>query len=338
MMKTFSKFPFCCTALALAVALPTLAQIPTAPPAVPPSGAPAGVFPSPPGGGIAVPAPLAAIPSLTNLPGLDTANTNVMDASEGPEAILNAIFGRLNEAGQTNQPGDETTADTNAATGDGFLRPGRPGSRSEVDGRQSRRSRFSRPDAQRSGAAGDVAGGSAAAAGTNAPSRLDYAYYRLITERNIFNPNRRPYRPTQPREAPPIRPNTDYVSLVGVMRYDDGDFAFFTGNLSKYEKTAKVAETIANCKVAAINVGSNSVKIDAGTNRLELQVGMSMRVDEEGVWHVSRTPAMFSSYNSTPNPGSDSVAPSTAAAPGGSAPSADDNDVIKRLMERRNQQ
>jgi len=29
-----------------------------------------------------------------------------------------------------------------------------------------------------------------AAAETNAPSRLDYTFFRIIAERNIFNPNR----------------------------------------------------------------------------------------------------------------------------------------------------
>ena len=269
---------------------------------------------------------------LTNLP--DTGGlTNGMENAEGPEGVLNAIFGQVNDPSQTNQPsGDDATADTNAPASDAFLPPGKVGSRSEYDGRQSRQRRFGRPDAQRSASATD-SGAPATGLGTN---RGDYAFYRLIVDRNIFNPNRRPQQPFTRRDPTPVVRTTDYISLVGVMSYEEGDFAFFTGNLSRYEKSAKVDDVIATYRVVAINVNSNTVRLEGGTNRMELQVGMTMRRDEDGVWHASRTPALFASYNSTPAPGSDSSAPRGPS--GGAAASADDNEVIKRLMQRREQQ
>ena len=276
---------------------------------------------------------------MTNLPP-DGAGTNGMENADGPEGVLNAMFGQVNDPSQTNPPtGDDAQSDTNAPGSDGLQAPGRPGSRSEYDGRQSRQRRFGRPDAQRSTSATD-AGALAAVSGTNAPSKTDYAYFRMIVDRNIFNPNRRPFRPGPIRDTAPIRPSSDYVSLVGIMSYREGDFAFFTGNLSRYEKSAQLGDVIATYKIVGINVSSNSVQLEGGTNRMELQVGMSMRRDEEGLWHASRTAAMFAAYNSTPAPGSDSTTRPGAAVGGtaSSAASADDNEVIKRLMQRREQQ
>jgi len=124
------------------------------------------------------------------------------------------------------------------------------------------------------------------------------------------------------------------------MSYDSGQYAFFGGSQSRYEKSAQVSDVIADCRVSSINVLSNSVTLERGTNHLELRVGMQMRKDEEGHWQVSRGPALFASYSATPNPGGESATPAggSASASASGASATEDNDVIKRLMQRREQQ
>ena len=117
------------------------------------------------------------------------------------------------------------------------------------------------------------------------------------------------------------------------MSYEKGEFAFFSGNSSSYEKAAKVADSIADYKVAEINSVSNIVKLVAGTNRLEMRVGMSLKRFDEGEWSLSSAPATY-----TPPTDSASSSDSSSSAQSGASASADDNEVIKRMMQRREQQ
>ncbi len=125
-------------------------------------------------------------------------------------------------------------------------------------------------------------------ASTSSAPRLDIASFRLIWERNIFDPNRSsrtPYvRPV--RNEPRRTSRTDSFSLVGTMTYEAGRYAFFDGNSAFYRKVAKPSDTIAGYKVA--EVGPNSVKLTASDGKeVVLPVGMQMRRFDEGAWSVA---------------------------------------------------
>lgn len=227
-----------------------------------------------------------------------------------------------------------------------------------------------------------------APAQTNAPlQRANYAEFRLIPDRNIFNPRRtRGYSPraseTRRRTA-----RIDYFTLVGTMRYDQGPFAFFDGT---YRKSVQPGDTIADYKVTEI--APSYVKLASGTNQETLAVGQQMRREDEGPWHTatptessSRSYASSSSSSSSssgfrrtptaafqPNrsatepspepepgaPGSEGssvlmIDPNTGAIVGGEPPPPDsatatnapsasgaagDNEVLRRLMQRREQE
>src|ERR1041385_6179537 len=67
---------------------------------------------------------------------------------------------------------------------------------------------------------------------SNSPSRLHFSSFRIITERNIFNPRRSArYVPTERTRRPSTR--TDSFALVGTMSYEKGFFAFFDGSSSE---------------------------------------------------------------------------------------------------------
>lgn len=191
---------------------------------------------------------------------------------------------------------------------------------SNRDGR-SRRSRRQRQGTT-TGAGGSVTSAAlGSAASTNGANTLDYVAFKTVADRNIFNPNRQPSRPGAPRPKPKL---IETFSLVGIMSYEKGTFAFFDGSSADYRKALKTNDSIAGYQLAAID--GASVKLALQTNTLELRVGAQMRREDEGVWlQLSQAEPIPASATST-----------TAASD--PAVSGAESDVLKKLMQRREQE
>ena len=170
---------------------------------------------------------------------------------------------------------------------------------------------------------------SSAAAGTNTgPVSLDYAAFKVIVDKNIFDPNRLPHRPGV---ASVRRPRSvDSLTLVGTMTYEKGTFAFFDGTSSDYKKALKLTDTIAGYKLTTI--APNGVKLASGTNEVDLGVGAQLRREEDGPWLLG---GKGGSYSDTPTSTSATAAAPAATAESDAAPSGPESDVLKKLMERR---
>ena len=160
----------------------------------------------------------------------------------------------------------------------------------------------------------------AAMPSTNAASSLDYSSFKIISDRNIFNTRRSArYVASAPRTR---ASRSESFGLVGTMSYEKGPFAFFDGTRSDYRKVLKPDDTIAGFKVAAID--TTHVKLVSPTNEVELRVGMQLRREDEGDWHMSERPEnlevspMRASYTraSTQN-GTQSASTPDAASPAG---------------------
>lgn len=123
---------------------------------------------------------------------------------------------------------------------------------------------------------------------TNAPARLSYDAFRMISDRNIFNPNRvgRGGARTTRRDTTPAA-HVESFSLVGIMSYEKGLFAFFEGTSADFKKVLQADAVIGQYKVASIV--PDAVKLTFGTNDYELKVGMQMRREDEGEWFLSAT-------------------------------------------------
>jgi hypothetical protein len=168
-----------------------------------------------------------------------------------------------------------------------------------------------------------VSGPSPAAQETNAPARLDYSSFKIVTERNIFNANRssRSSRNRDSRRAAKV----EAFTLVGTLSYDSyekGPFAFFDGTSSDFKKALKPEGTIAGYKIKDIN--GQGVALEAGTNRIELRVGMQMRREDEGEWQARAHSEPSATAGST-----------TSSQTGASGASGASSDVLKRLMQQR---
>src|SRR5258708_37790323 len=121
------------------------------------------------------------------------------------------------------------------------------------------------------------------AAQTNAPGKLDYALFNIVTARNIFNSHRS--AKYKPATEPVPQAKIDSFALVGTMRYNKGPFAFFEATSSDYRNALKLEDAIAGFKVAEI--APAFVKLASPSNELELQVGMELRRENKGPWRLS---------------------------------------------------
>jgi len=239
--------------------------------------------------------------------------TNEADAAEeaappgdsvSPGGVVLAP-GSTNGMGQSNEPPRSIVRDTRAW--------------------RSRRSRSGQ-----SGSGGFNASNSGNSTNLN-PRSMEY--FALISQRNIFNPNRYPYVPgARPEQPQIVRPPRETFTLVGTMSYEKGDYAIFAGSSSAYNTALKPADRIAGYKIIAVT--PDSVKLAQQTNVLELKLGMQMRREEDGPWRLGNG---SSAYAAGAEPAATALDTSSTASDPASASGAD-SDIIKRMMQRREQE
>jgi len=259
----------------------------------------------------------------SNNPAADAAALILSNAMSQIGEFVAPIDMASNGVSQEEVSGQTNGYDTNApAQGEGRS-PGGP--------RESRRQWLLRQRAGAPGPDGDAQNGdrsSTNGAGfpDRGPVKPDYSAFKLITEKNIFDPNRVRRGPGFVRQQ---TKNFDSFALVGVMSYEKGTFAFFDGTSSDYKKALKLSDSIAGYKVTDIN--SSTVKLAAGTNRVELHVGMQMRREQDGDWVASTQAETYAASSSSVSGGASGSTPAVTA--GGS-----DNDVLERLRKKREQE
>jgi hypothetical protein len=177
----------------------------------------------------------------------------------------------------------------------------------------------------------------ARAQSTNAPSATDYpSFTRFISDRNIFDPDRYPRRGARPTRVRSTQAPT--FALVGTMSYDKGMFAFFDGTSSAYQKALQKNGTIAGYTITEITPGG--VKLKADGKELTMRIGMQMRQESEsGKWELSGQGELPA--NSTENvapTSTDSDSNNSNSSSSSSSSALEGNDVLKRLMQQREQQ
>lgn len=172
---------------------------------------------------------------------------------------------------------------------------------------------------------------------TNSPSRPAYPTFRLISERNIFDPNRSMRSARAGQTAAERQVSIESFALVGTFLSEErGSFAFFEGTRAEYRKVLKPADTIAGYTIADIT--PKNIKLEADGQVVELPVGMQMKRQDQGEWQVAaraETPAS----SSRPTPSSEKPVPTEKTDTGSDATAGGkENDVLKRLMRKREQE
>jgi hypothetical protein len=153
--------------------------------------------------------------------------------------------------------------------------------------------------------------------------------YKIVYERNIFNPNRGPrYSRRNGGDAPkPVK--VEGFSLVGTLMSEKGAYAFFDGSDSQYRAALQTSNTIAGYTLTGIT--PNFVTLRSPSNAFDLTMNMQMRKQEEGDWELL---ASTGSWNSTNSASSTNATVSDEE--GGNDPTADE--VMKRLMKKREEE
>ena len=168
------------------------------------------------------------------------------------------------------------------------------------------------------------------------PGPGDYARFSsFIADRNIFNPARyardfgsRPsFTPTRPRFAPTF-------SLVGIMSYEKGVFAFFDGNQSDLRKVLypSASNSIAGFSVAQISPNSVTLQSADKSQTVLLKIGDRM-LKADNAWQKAGPGASLAEST-----GSESAAPAEASDDTAPPSSGESNDILKRLMQQRQQE
>ena len=169
----------------------------------------------------------------------------------------------------------------------------------------------------------------------------DYSTFgQFIAVRNIFNPDRYPVSDTRPHASHAhVSPGVPYIALVGTMNYQKGMFAFFDGNNSDYKKVLQangqiagyIVKDITRSGVVLAATGTNSTQ----TNVLQLAIGAQLRQNGLGWDLISAGEA---ATTSTANDSTGSADSSPATTSGASDSSSAPNDILKRLMQKREQE
>ncbi len=165
------------------------------------------------------------------------------------------------------------------------------------------------------------AAGQAPAASAEKTSGSDFEAFRMITDRNIFNPNRVSRARAAPEEEP-VR--IDNVSLVGTLLSDAGKLAFFDSPDRGYRKTLREGETLGGLTVKEVT--PSGVQLVQQDQVLSLRVNEQLRRTPGSNWRVIQRERLRADV--------------AQAADGSGMPviPADASEVLRRLMEQRQKQ
>lgn len=177
-----------------------------------------------------------------------------------------------------------------------------------------------------------LTGASALAQSNDIPGETDYgAFSRFITQRNIFDPNRYPHETHASHRTVSRHGNSaPAFTLVGIMSYGKGNFAFFSGNGDDFKKVLPVSGSIAGYTVTKITLTQAILQGPDKTN-LQMNIGDQLQQENNG-WQLTGPADAAAAAGAGDSAGSGALTDSSTVAPSANLGSSD---VLKRLMELR---
>jgi hypothetical protein len=158
------------------------------------------------------------------------------------------------------------------------------------------------------------------------PEKLDFDSFKIIGQKNIFDPTRTGRR--RPQAAPRL---VERVSLVGTSVDAGDEAAFFTGS-GVPDKPLKVGDSVKELKI--VQITENGVRLTGPTNTfvLDFDNRRSLRRELNGPWQGSTDtsdPAPTAASGNSDDAASPAVASATPSSGGAS------DSVIERLRKRK---
>jgi len=167
-------------------------------------------------------------------------------------------------------------------------------------------------------------------AAPSVPSKKQgFENYALLRTRNIFDPDRQPgavnNAPSASQTPTPPTTRADYAALTGIMITADKALAFFSGSRPEFNAVLATSGTIAGAVVTRIT--PDSVEVERDGKRIVIAVGQTVPLDASSV--PGSAPANISPLSASP----------TANAASTPAPASVDREtLIRRMMEKRQQE
>ena len=206
-----------------------------------------------------------------------------------------------------------------------------------------------------------------AAPAASSSGKLDFDSFKLVWQRNIFDMSRTGR--IGPKSAP-RKVIVDEFTLLGTI--NSGPYAIFEGSSSEYQKNVKAGDKIGGFKVSDIGSGYVDL-VSTNSKTIRMQLSTTMRREDKGPWSgpTLRNDTILADTSSGSQDSSDRSSRGDRSSksdrsdrrlyrnsrsdrgsgmgdpgPGVSAPdaksdnsaSSNENDIIKRLMEKRAQQ
>jgi hypothetical protein len=166
---------------------------------------------------------------------------------------------------------------------------------------------------------------------TNDSSTTDFSSFQVVVDRNIFNPDRYGHTPHHYESHASV----PTFSLAGTMSYRKGMFAFFNGTSDEYRKALQQGGTIAGYTVR--NITFDGVQLQSSGRTIDMKVGSAMR-REGDAWEL-RAPGEWGDMTTSGSaPVAGETSTETTSTPTNLPSSGEQNDVLKRLMEQREQE
>jgi hypothetical protein len=173
-----------------------------------------------------------------------------------------------------------------------------------------------------------------------------YAAYKLVWQRNIFDPQRRAPEPERTRRssAPTTSaPRTPSFRLSGTMVSDDRMLAFFGGSRSEFNKVITTGGKIGDFTVKKI--GAVQVELTRGDQTYQLDIGQQLTIGDRVEIGTASSASLSSASPQSSSPGGGVAPTSTPSGEGASTPSPSDSptsnnisDVVRKMQERRRQE
>ncbi|MBV9128249.1 MAG: hypothetical protein JO117_09205 [Verrucomicrobia bacterium] len=165
-----------------------------------------------------------------------------------------------------------------------------------------------------------------------------YEAFRMVRTRNVFDPERKALPPQNgARQATTPAPTRgDYVALTGTMVTPDKALAFFSGSRPDYNKVLPPQERIVGATI--LKVTPTDIEVERDGKRFTVAVGQTVPLDNASAPAAAPAPAAGDA-SSAPDAASAAPPPSGVnIAPANNPPPANKDEVLRRLMERRQQE
>jgi hypothetical protein len=162
----------------------------------------------------------------------------------------------------------------------------------------------------------------------------DQDAHALLRTRNIFDPTRRPDRPTEDRRERETPPRAETLNLIGAMLHEGRAFAFFDGSSPSFRQVLSPGESLAALEVRAITTAGAELAEEDGTVHW-LPVGSRLRRVGQGAWSVADGSTRTSEE---PSAAARGEAGTPATGPAAAGPTGETDDILRRMMERRRQE